>query len=520
MAIEKTHEGELARFHSLAQKAKMGGGPQAIEKLHQRGKLTARERIDTLLDPGSFVEMYMLAECQSHDFGMQERKIPGDGVAVGYGNIDGRLVFVYSQDVTHLGGSVGWTHGEKICKIMDEAIKARAPIIGLNDSGGGRINEGATASVPVAGMFFRNTQASGVIPQISAMLGTCAGVAVYSPAITDFIFMTETGSQMVITGPGVIKQVTGEEISLDDLGGAKVHSQITGTSHFVAKDDADCMRQIRRLLSFLPSNNQEQPPIVDAGDDPNRIDEELAAMVPPDFKKVFDMRKLIQRVVDNGDFMEVLPKHARNVIVGFARLGGQTVGIVANQPMVMAGVLDVNSSDKAARFIRFCDAFNIPLVSMVDVPGFLPGRDQEYSGIIRHGAKMLYAFSEATVPKVTLVLRKMYGGAFMAMCSMGMGVDQLLAWPIAQLVVMNTDSAVNIIFRKEISQAEDKESFLAEKIAEYDYKFSNPFDTASKMVVTSVIEPRETRRRLISALRSLRNKKVTRPERKHGNIPL
>ncbi len=519
MAIEKTHESELARLRSLERKAIDGGGPKAIERVHQRGKLTARERINALLDPGSFVEMYMLAECQSHDFGMQERKVPGDAVAVGHGTIDGRQVFVYSQDVTVLGGSVGWVHGEKICRLMDEALKVKAPIIGLLDSGGGRINEGAGASVPVAGIFFRNTAASGVVPQISAMLGTCAGVAVYSPALTDFIFMTEEGSEMVITGPGVIKQVTGEDISIQELGGAKVHSQVTGTAHFVAKDDLECLQQIRRLMSFLPSNNLEAPPIVDTGDDPNRVDEELAGIVPPNLKQVFDMHKVIRRLVDNGDFMEVLPKYARNIIVGFARIGGQTVGIVANQPMVMAGALDVNAADKAGRFIRFCDAFNIALVSLVDVPGFFPGVKQEHSGIIRHGAKMLYAFAEATVPKVTLVLRKMYGGAFMAMSCMGMGVDQMLAWPIAQLVVMNTESAVNIIYRKEINEAENPEEFKAEKIAEYDYKFSNPFDPAGKMIVHSVIDPKETRSQLISALRMLRNKKVNRPERKHGNIP-
>lgn len=520
MVLEKTHETELARLRSLEQKAILGGGPKAIERIHERGKYTARERLDALLDPGSFSEMYMLAECQSNDFGLRERKVPGDAVAVGYGTIDGRLVFVYSQDVTVLGGSVGRTHGAKICSLMDEALKVRAPIIGLFDSGGARINEGSAGSVAVAEIFYRNTSASGVVPQISAMLGACAGVAVYSPAISDFVIMTEEGSQMVITGPGVIKQVTGEDVSIQQLGSAKVHSEITGTAHFVAKDDADCMRQIRRLMSFLPSNNTEKPPVVDTGDDINRAVDDITSVVPSNPKYVFDMHSVICRIVDNGDFMEVLPRYARNIIVGFARLGGQTVGIVANQPRVMGGVLDVNSSDKAARFIRFCDAFNIPLLSLVDVPGFLPGTKQEYSGIIRHGAKMLYAFAEATVPKVTLILRKMYGGAFMAMCSMGMGVDQVLAWPIAQLVVMNTESAVNIIYRKDIKEAEDVERFLAEKIAEYDYRFSNPFDPAAKMVVHAVIDPRDTRRRLVSAFRMLRNKRVNRPERRHGNIPL
>ncbi|MBI2953032.1 MAG: acyl-CoA carboxylase subunit beta [Chloroflexi bacterium] len=510
----------MARLRSLEERAFLGGGPQAIARLRKRNKLTARERIAALLDADSFIELYMLAECQSQDFGLRERKVPGDAVAVGHGTIGGRLVFVYAQDVTVLGGSVGWTHGEKICRLMDEALKVKAPIIGLFDSGGARINEGSAGSVAVAEIFFRNTFASGVVPQISAMLGTCAGVAVYSPAISDFVFMTEEGSEMMITGPGVIRQVTGEDITPQELGGARVHSQITGTAHFIASDDLECMRQIRRLMSFLPSNNMEQPPIVDTGDDPRRLNEDITDVVPSNLKRVFDMHEIIDRLVDKGDFMEVLPKYARNIIVGFGRLGGQTVGIVANQPLVMAGVLDVNSADKAARFIRFCDAFNIPLLSLVDVPGFLPGARQEHLGIIRHGAKMLYAFAEATVPKVTLVLRKMYGGAFMAMCSMGMGVDQVLAWPIAQLVVMNTESAVHIIYRRQIKEADDPERFLAEKIAEYDYKYSNPFDPAAKMAVHAVIDPKETRLRLIAALRTLRNKKVPRPERKHGNIPL
>jgi len=462
----------------------------------------------------------MLAESQSVDFGMQERKVPGDGVVIGYGTIEGRLVFVYSQDVTVLGGSVGRVHGEKICRIMDEALKVKAPLIGLNDSGGGRIHEGFVASKGVAGMFYRNTAASGIIPQISAMMGTCAGVAVYSPALTDFIIMVEGTSHMVITGPAVIKSVTGEDISIEDLGGAKVHSEITGTAHFVAPNDEECLKVIRKLLAYLPSNNQEDPPVAATKDDPDRTDDSLEEIVSPNFRKTYDMRTVILRVVDDGDFLEIFPKFARNIIIGFARLDGRTVGMVANQPLVLAGSLDVNSSDKAARFIRFCDAFNIPLINFVDVPGYFPGAAQEHAGIIRHGAKMLYAFAEATVPKVTLALRKEYGGSVMAMCCVGMGVDQMLAWPIARLVVLDTETAVNLIFRKDIKAADNPEEFRQQKIEEYDHKYSNPFHAASNMLVDTVIKPSETRPQLIKALRMLRNKERPRPERRHGNIPL
>ena len=517
---EKTHSNELARLEALEAKAFMGGGQKAIDRLHERGKLTARERLEVLLDAGSFVEMNMLAESQSIDFGMAERKIPGDGVAIGYGAIEGRLVFVYSEDVTVLGGSVGKTHGEKICRIMDEALKVKAPLIGLNDSGGGRIQEGFVASKQVAGMFFRNTAASGIIPQISAMMGTCAGVAVYSPALTDFIIMVEKTSHMVITGPAVIKSVTGEDIPIEDLGGAKVHSEITGTAHLTAPNDEACLKLIRKLISYLPANNQEEAPTVACSDDPDRLDDTLEEIVPANLRKTYDMRKLIVRIVDSGDFLEILPRYARNVIIGFARLEGGTVGIVANQPLVLAGSLDVNASDKAARFIRFCDAFNIPLINFVDVPGYFPGAAQEHAGIIRHGAKMLYAFAEATVPKVTLALRKDYGGAVMAMCCVGMGVDQMFAWPVAQLVVLDTATAVNLIFRKELTEAEHPDDLRQEKIADYDHKYSNPFHAASTMLVDRVIRPRETRVQLIKALRMLRNKERPRPERRHGNIPL
>jgi acetyl-CoA carboxylase carboxyltransferase component len=520
MREEKTHQSELARLKALQEKARLGGGQKAIDRRHEAGKLTARERIDLLFDPDSFVEMCDLAESQSRDFGMQEKKVPGDGVVIGHGTIEGRLVFAYSQDATVLGGSVGIIHGRKICRIMEEAIKVKAPLIGLNDSGGGRLNEGFPASEGVAGMFFRNTAASGIIPQISAMMGTCAGVAVYSPALTDFVIMVEGKSHMVITGPAVIKSVTGEEVSMEDLGGAKVHSEITGTAHFIAGNDKECLQLVKKLLSYLPSNHDEEPPVVACSDDPDRVDDTLESIVPADFRKAYDMREVILRVVDNGDFFEILPKFAKNIIIGFARMDGRTVGIVGNQPKVWAGSLDVDASDKAARFIRFCDAFNIPLINFVDVPGYFPGVKQEHSGIIRHGAKMLYAYAEATVPKITLALRKEYGGAVMAMCCVGMGVDQMLAWPIAQLVVLDTATAVSLIYRKEIKTAEKPEEFRQQKIEEYDYKFSNPFYAAEHMLVDKVIKPRETRPQLIKALRILRNKVRPGPTRRHGNIPL
>ena len=521
MPEQTTHQIELERLEALKKKAELGGGQKAIDKRRGQGKLTARERLDHLFDPGSFVEINELAESQAVDFGMQAKKVPGDGVVIGYGNIDGRLVFAYAQDATVLGGSVGTIHGRKICRIMDEALKVKAPIVGLFDSGGGRIHEGFFASRGVAGMFFRNTAASGVIPQISAMMGPCAGVSVYSPALTDFIVMVEGTSQMVITGPGVIKSVTGEDVTIENLGGAKVHSEITGQAHLVAKNDEECLKTIRKIFSYLPSNNEEMPPMVESGDDdPERTDDTLESIVPANFRKAYDMRQVIRCVVDNGDFFELLPKFAKNIIIGFARLDGMTVGIVGNQPSVLAGCLDVNSSDKAARFIRFCDAFNIPLINFVDVPGYFPGVKQEHSGIIRHGAKMLYAYSEATVPKITLALRKEYGGAVMAMCCVGMDVDLMLAWPIAKLVVLDTATAVNLIFRKEIQAAEDPKAFRQQMIEEYDHKYSNPFHAASNMLVDKVIAPKETRPQLIKALRMLKNKKRSRPFSKHGNIPL
>jgi len=516
-----THQSELARLGALKERAEMGGGRKAIDKRHGLGKLTARERLDLLFDPDSFVEINELAESQAVDFGMQAKKVPGDGVVIGFGNIDGRLTFAYAQDATVLGGSVGTIHGEKICRIMDEALKMKAPIIGMFDSGGGRLHEGFFASKGVAGMFYRNTAASGIIPQISVMMGPCAGVSVYSPALTDFIVMVEGTSQMVITGPGVIKSVTGEDVTLEELGGAKVHSEITGQAHLVAKNDAECLQTVRKILSYLPSNNEESPPVVDSvDDDPLRTDDTLEEIVPDNFRKAYDMREVIRRVVDNSDFFELLPRFAKNIIIGFARMDGMTVGIVGNQPTILAGCLDVDSSDKAARFIRLCDAFNIPLINFVDVPGYFPGVKQEHLGIIRHGAKMLYAYSEATVPKITLALRKEYGGAVMAMCCVGMGVDLMLAWPIAKLVVLDTATAVNIIFRKEIQAAEDPDAFRQQMIEEYDHKYSNPFHAASNMLVDKVIAPGETRPQLIKALRMLKNKERPKRSRRHGNIPL
>ena len=520
MSDTKTHKSELERLETLEKRTAMGGGQKSIDRHHDRGKLTARERFELLFDPESFVEMNKLAESQSVDFGMQERKVPGDGVVTGYGTIDGRMVFAYAQDVTVLGGSVGTIHGQKICHIMDEAIKVKAPLIALNDSGGGRLHEGFFASRGVAGMFYRNTAASGLIPQITGMMGSSAGVAVYSPALTDFIVMVKGQSHMVITGPAIIKSVTGEDINLEELGGAKVHSETTGTAHFVAETEQECIQIIKKLLGYLPSNNTEPPPVIESNDDPNRFDDSLEDIVPADFKKSYDMHQVILKVVDNEDFFEILPRFAPNIIIGFTRMDGHTVGIVANQPRFKAGCLDVDASDKAARFIRFCDCFNIPLINLVDVPGYFPGVAQEHAGIIRHGAKMLYAYSEATVPKITLALRKEYGGAVMGMCCVGMGVDLMLAWPIAQLVVLDTTAAVNLIFRKDIQAAEDPEKFRQQKIQEYDYKYSNPFHAASNMLVHSVIKPRETRPQLIKALRMLRNKQRPKPTKRHGNIPL
>jgi acetyl-CoA carboxylase carboxyltransferase component len=516
----KTHEKELERLRSLQEKAALGGGEKALARHRSAGKLTAGERLGLLFDPGSFVELNDLAESQCVDFGMEKRKVTGDGVVIGYGLVNGRMVFAYAQDVTVLGGSVGTIHGQKINRIQDEALKVKAPIVGLFDSGGGRLHEGFFASKGVAGMFYRNTAASGVIPQISCIMGPCAGVSVYSPALTDFIIMIEKQSQMVITGPKVIQDVTGETVTLEELGGAKVHSEITGQAHFVTQTDQESIELIRYLLGFLPSNHEEAPPCFPCDDPLDRKNPILTDIVPAEFKKAYDMHRVIDEIVDNNEFLEVLPVFAPNIITGLARMNGSTVGIVGNQPSVKAGCLDYHSADKAARFIRFCDCFGIPLVNLVDVPGYFPGVHQEHAGIIRHGAKMLYAYAEATVPKITLALRKEYGGAVMAMCCAGMGVDLMMAWPVAQLVVLDTTAAINIIYRKEIEEAEDPKVFKAQKIEEYDYKYSNPFHAASNMLVDRIIEPSETRTEIIRALSMLKNKKRPQPFRLHGNIPM
>lgn len=519
MALLKTYQTELKRLESLEAKARGGGGQVAVNRHHQKGKLTARERLSLLFDPESFFELNKLAETRNRDFEMDKKKIPGDGVITGYGEISGRLVFAYAQDSTYLGGSVSETHALKICRIMDKALTARVPLIALCDSVGGRLQEGFAASRGVAGMFYRNTAASGIIPQIAAIMGPSAGLAAYSPALMDFIIMTQT-SQMVITGPAIIKAVTGESATMEELGGARVHSEVTGQGHFVVDTDESAIQRIKELLGYLPSNKDENPPVVETGDALNRMDDSLEEIVPSEFRKAYDMHQVLLRIVDNRDFLEVLPKYAANIIIGFARLGGNTVGIIANQPLIKAGCLDVDSSDKAARFIRFCDAFNIPLINLVDVPGYFPGMKQEHSGIIRHGAKMLYAYSEATVPKITLTLRKNYGGANMGMCCMGMGVDIVMAWPIAKLAIMDSSAAIDLIYAKDISAAKSPEAFRDKKVKVYDYKYSNPFFAASAMLIDSIIRPRETRFQLINALKMLRNKQRPQPNKRHGNIPL
>lgn len=497
-----------------------GGGADKIKKQHESGKLTARERILMLLDEGSFIEIDAFVKHRCTEFDMPSTEAPGEGVVTGYGTVDGRLVYVYAQDFTVIGGSLGEMHAKKICKVMDMALKMGAPIIGMNDSGGARIQEGIDALSGFGEIFYRNTISSGVIPQISIIMGPCAGGAVYSPAITDFVFMVEKTSQMFITGPQVIKAVTGEDVSLEELGGAATHSTKSGVAHFKCSSDEECIQQVKRLLSFLPSNNLENAPSYDTGDDLNRLSDKLTTIVPDDVNKAYDMKEVIIEVVDNGDFFEVQPDFAKNIIVGFARMNGNTVGIIANQPQYMAGSLDVNSSDKAARFIRFCDCFNIPIITFTDVPGYLPGVSQEHSGIIRHGAKLLYAYSEATVPKINVIVRKAYGGAYIAMSSKHLGADMVFAWPTAEIAVMGAEGAANIIFRKEIANSDDPITTRQEKIEEYRNKFANPYVAASRGYIDDVIEPDSTRQRIISALEMLASKREKRPAKKHGNIPV
>ena len=489
-----------------------GGGEKRIQKQHSTGKKTARERVDLLLDPGTFVELDQFVVHRCTNFGMEKKELPGEGVVTGYGTVDGRLVYVFAQDFTVEGGSLGEMHAAKICKVADLAMKMGAPIIGINDSGGARIQEAVDALAGYGKIFYKNTLSSGVIPQIAAIMGPCAGGAVYSPALMDFIYMVKNTSQMFITGPQVIKAVTNEEVTAEQLGGAMTHNSVSGVSHFAAENDEDCLEQIRRLISFLPSNNMEPAPIVETGDDPERADESLNSLLPDNSNMPYDMKDVIAKIVDNADFYEVHQHYAQNIITCFARLDGQTVGIIANQPKVMAGCLDCNASDKSSRFIRFCDAFNIPLLNLVDVPGFLPGTNQEYGGIIRHGAKMLYAYSEASVPKVTLVTRKAYGGSYLAMCSQDLGADQVLAWPQAEIAVMGPAGAANIIFKG------DPE--ISKKTDEYVENFANPYQAAARGFVDRVIEPKDSRPEIINALRMLATKREARPAKRHGNIPL
>jgi len=511
---------KIKHLRQLREKAVLGGGPQRIDDQHKKGKLTARERLELLLDDGSLEEMGMFVEHRTSDFGLDKQRFPGDGVVTGRGKIDGRPVMVFSQDFTVFGGSLSKANAEKICKIMDLALKLGVPIVGLNDSGGARIQEGVVSLGGYADIFLRNTLASGVVPQISAILGPCAGGAVYSPAITDFVFMVKNTSYMFVTGPNVVKTVTHEEVTSDALGGALTHATKSGVAHFAGDNEVACLDGIRKLLSFIPSNNVDDPPELESTDSADRQDKELDTLVPENPNKPYDMKDVIHKIVDNGEFFEVHEMFAQNILVGFARLGGKSVGIVANQPSVLAGVLDIDSSVKGARFVRFCDAFNIPLVVFEDVPGFLPGTDQEWRGIIKNGAKLLYAFCEATVPKVTVIVRKAYGGAYDVMNSKHIRGDFNFAWPSAEIAVMGPKGAVEIVFKKEIERVADKESATEAKVAEYREKFANPYIAAQWGYIDEVIVPSETRPKLIKALLFLENKVDANPKKKHGNIPL
>jgi len=504
----------------LNKKVEAGGGKTAIDKQNKSGKLTARERIERLLDPETFTEIDKYVTHRCVNFDMVGKEAPGEGVITGYGTVNGRLVYVFAQDFTVLGGSLGEMHAMKICKVLDLAVKMGAPCIGMNDSGGARIQEAVDALSGYGQIFYRNTLASGVVPQISVIMGPCAGGAVYSPALTDYVFMVKNTSLMFITGPQVIKAVTGEEVSSETLGGAMTHNQTSGVAHFAAEDEEDCFNQIRALLSYLPSNNLEEAPYIDTGDDAERMDETLNDVIPDNANSPYDMVDVIAKVVDNGEFLQTMPHYAKNMLTGYARLDGRVIGIIANQPKFLAGCLDINASDKAARHIRFCDAFNIPLVTFVDVPGYLPGANQEFGGIIRHGAKLLYAYSEATVPKMTVVTRKAYGGAYIAMCSRHLGADHVLAWPTAEIAVMGAEGAANIIFRKDIESAENPTEERANKIADYKERFATPYVAAERGYVDQVIEPKETRPRLANALEMLSTKRESRPAKKHGNIPV
>ncbi|MBI5352088.1 MAG: acyl-CoA carboxylase subunit beta [Chloroflexi bacterium] len=510
---------KIQHLNELKGQSLLGGGQDRIDTQHKKGRLTARERLDLLLDKGSFREVDPFVVHRTHDFDLDKQKFMSDSVVTGWGTIEGRLVYVFSQDFTVFGGSLGEVHAEKICKIMDMAMKNGAPMIGLNDSGGARIQEGVVSLAGYADIFLKNTMASGVIPQISAIMGPCAGGAVYSPALTDFIFMARDTSYMFVTGPDVVKAVTHEEVTQEELGGASVHSEKSGVCHVAADSEADTLFLIRKLLGYLPQNNMEDPTYV-VSDDPLRMDEALNSIIPDDANKPYDIKEVIRMIMDSGQFFEIHENYAQNIVVGFARLGGHSVGIVANQPAVLAGVLDIDASEKGARFVRFCDAFNIPIITFEDVPGFLPGTNQEHHGIIRSGAKLLYAYCEATVPKLTIITRKAYGGAYCVMSSKHIRSDLNLAWPTAEIAVMGPDGAVNIIFRKELDKAKDPVKKKAELVADYKEKFASPYVAAQRGYIDDVIEPKETRPRLINALEMLSNKRDANPAKKHGNIPL
>ena len=512
-------DAKLRDLEARKEQALHAGSPRSVERQHEKGKLLARERIDALLDPGSFHELDLLARHRAHAAGLEERPYT-DGVITGWGTIDGRKVFVFSQDFTVFGGALGEVFAEKIHKLMDLALKVGAPVIGLNDGAGARIQEGVVSLASYGGIFHRNVQASGVIPQISVILGPCAGGAVYSPAMTDFIFMVRETSHMFITGPDVVKTVTGEDVTLEELGGAMSHASKSGVATFVSQDEHACLQDVRYLLSFLPQNNLTDPPAGESTDDPTRLCESLRSILPASANQPYDMKKVVAEIVDDGEFFEYFPHWAKSIICGFSRLNGQTVGIVGNQPMVLAGVLDIESSEKAARFVRTCDAFNIPIVTFVDVPGFLPGVDQEYGGIIRHGAKLLYAYCEATVPRIQVITRKAYGGAYVVMNSKSIGADLAYAWPTAELAVMGPQGAVEIVYRRELQQAADPVARRAELVAEYTEKYSNPYAAAERGYVDDIIDPAETRVKLIAGLELLKTKREELPQRKHGNMPL
>lgn len=517
--LDTSNRKQVERLRELRELSLLGGGKNRIDDQHRKGKLTARERIDLLLDPGSFIELDRFALSQTGQE-YENKRILGDGVVTGYGKVDGRIVYVFAHDFTVFGGSLGETFALKVCKIMDQALKVGAPVIGLNDSGGARIQEGVVSLGGYAEIFYRNVLASGVVPQLSAIMGPCAGGAVYSPALTDFIIMVDKSSYMFITGPDVVKSVLNEEVTFEGLGGAAVHSQTSGVSHFFAQDEATAIQLIKTVLSYIPQNNLEDPPILKTGDDPNRMDQELVSIVPSDRDKPYDVKDVITHVVDIGSFLEVQSRWAPNIVIGFARLDGHSVGIIANQPKYYAGALDNNSSIKAARFIRFCDAFNIPIITFVDVPGFLPGVDQEHGGIIRNGSKLLYAYCEATVPKLTVILRKAYGGAYDVLGSKHIRADFNFAWPTAEIAVMGPEGAIRIIYRKEIAQAKDQTTLASTLLEEYREKFANPYVAAGRGYIDDVIEPQETRPSLVKALEAALNKRESAPHKKHGNIPL